>query len=283
MRQKLYALLLIGTLLFLAGCSGTELQHGLTEQQANEVLVALQQNNISATKVKEAGEIPTWMISVSGSDAVKAWRIMQEHGLPRPLEKGMAETFGKDSLIPTQTEEKALYLQALCTELQKTIESIDGVVQARVHVVLPEEQIIPEPEEAGVENPNHPKAAVMIKFHRNSNGELPYKEESIRILVSNSIPKLNPKDVAVVGVEMGGSTYVPQQQQGGSQASLVWVGPIGIDAGSFNTFKIAGVGVAGLILIMGIGLLFSSRKSSSLQNEVNRLRSSRPDKLAKVG
>ncbi len=95
------------------------------------------------------GEKPLWTISVPKSDAIRAWRLMKSQDLPRAAEKGFADTFGTNSLIPTATEEKALYLDALCNELQKTIETIDGVVKARVHLVLPEAEILPEEGNAG--------------------------------------------------------------------------------------------------------------------------------------
>lgn len=282
MKQKLCALVVTILFTFLYGCGGTELQHGLTEEQANEVLVSLQENHIDAEKVIEEGEHPTWMIRVPTEQASQAWRIMKERGLPRSLDKGLAETFGKDSLIPTAVEEKALYLQATCNELQKTIEAMDGVVQARVHVVMPEEQIIPEELPAGTENPNRPKAAVLVKYRLNANGEVPYKDEAIKTLVANSIPKLDPKDVVVVGNELTGAPP-PPVSGGQPQAELVNVMGIRIAKDSLNSFKAAGAGAFGLVLILAIGLLFSARKSSSMKDELTRLRASRSDKLAKVG
>ncbi|PWT88527.1 MAG: secretion protein [Acidobacteria bacterium] len=284
MKQKIYALLLTVLVTIHYGCGGTELQHGLTEDQANEVLVALQENRIDAQKVVEAGEHPTWMITVPADQAPKAWRVMQSRGLPRAAEKGLAETFGKDSLIPTAMQEKAMYLQATCNELQKTIESIDGVVQARVHIVLPEEEIIPAEIPAGTENPNRPKAAVLIKYRLNANGEVPYKEDAIKALVANSIPKLDPKDVVVVGNELVGAQLPPMSTSGGQpQVNLAQVGPIQVTQGSKSYLQMIGVGVLGFVVVLAFGLMMQVRKASSLKDENARLRASRPDKLAKVG
>jgi len=265
--MKKRELLIVGLIFCFAfvytGCGRTELQHGMSEEQANEVLVVLQQSGIEAKKVREEGEIPTWMIAVPGKMAEKSWRVMKQHDLPRPPGKGFAETFGKQSLIPTAMEEKALYLQALCSELEKTIQSMDGVVMARVHVVLPEEQLVPEENTSD----NRPKAAVLIKYRLNPAGEVPYREESVRAIVANSIQNLDPKDVVVVGNEIPAAAAAVSNQA----ASYVIFGPLKVSPESVPAFKIAAIAVFGVIALLSIGLIFSARKSSNLQGEMNRI------------
>jgi type III secretion protein J len=275
--MKRHEKLVVGLLLFWVslyyGCS-TELQHGLTEDQANDVLVVLQQNDIpAAAKIREEGEKPLWTIAVPKSDSIRAWRLMKSQDLPRAPEKGFAETFGNNSLIPTATEEKALYMDALCNELQKTIETVDGVVKARVHLVLAEEQILPE--EATPEN--RPKASVLIKYRLNSRGEIPFKDDAIRLLVSNAIQKLDPKDVVVIGVEVL-DTGAPAN----SAATFAQFGPIKVATDSELAFKLVGASALLFIGLLAIGLVMQARRSSSLRNEMNRLRLSRPEKLPKT-
>lgn len=270
--EKLFVGLLLIWVSLYYGCS-TELQHGMTEEQANDVLVVLQQNDIpGATKVREEGEKPLWTISVPKSDAIRAWRLMKSQDLPRAAEKGFADTFGTNSLIPTATEEKALYLDALCNELQKTIETIDGVVKARVHLVLPEAEILPE--EATPEN--RPKASVLIKYRLNSRGEIPFKDDAIRLLVSNAIQKLDPKDVVIIGVE------VLDTSAANSGQAFAQFGPIKVATDSEMAFKMIGAGVLLFIGFLAIGLVMQARRSSSLRSEMNKLRFSRPEKLPKV-
>jgi len=262
--KELLVICLVLSLAFVcAGCGLTELQHGLNEGQANEVLVVLQQSGIEAKKVREEGEIPTWMIEVPAKMAEKSWGVMKQHDLPRPPGKGFAETFGKQSLIPTAMEEKALYLQALCSELEETIQSMDGVIMARVHVVLPEEQLVPEENTSD----NRPKAAVLIKYRLNAAGEVPYREDGVRALVANSIQKLDPKDVVVIGNEIPVVSAAVSNQA----ASYVVFGPLKVSPDSVPAFKIAAIGVFGLIALLSIGLIFSARRSSNLQGEMNRI------------
>lgn len=262
-KEHLVVCLILSLAFLYSGCGQTELQHGLSEEQANEVLVVLQQSGIEVKKVREEGEIPTWMIEVPGKMAEKSWRVMKQHDLPRPPGKGFAETFGKQSLIPTAMEEKALYLQALCSELEKTIQSMDGVIMARVHVVLPEEQLVPEENATD----NRPKAAVLIKYRLNAAGEVPYREDNVRALVANSIQKLDPKDVVVVGNEIA----APPAAVSSQAASYVIFGPLKVSPDSVPAFKIAAIAVFGLIALLSIGLIFSARRSSNLQGEMNRI------------
>lgn len=262
-KQHLVVFLILSLAFVYTGCRGTELQHGLSEEQANEVLVVLQQSGIEAKKVREEGEVPTWMIEVPAKMAEKSWKVMKQHDLPRPPGKGFAETFGNQSLIPTAMEEKALYLQALCSELEKTIQSMDGVVMARVHVVLPEEQLVPD---ENVEN-NRPKAAVLIKYRLNAAGEVPYREDGVRALIANSIQNLDPKDVVVVGNEIPVISVAASKQA----ASYVMFGPLKISPDSVPAFKIAAIAVFGVIALLSIGLILSARRSSNLQGEMNRI------------
>ena len=266
--------LFIFPLMFFYGCGGTELQHGLTEDQANEVLVVLQQNGVDAKKVLEAGEHPTWAISVPAASASRSWKVMKDHDLPRAPQQGLSETFGKGSLIPTATEEKALYMNALCNELGQTIQRIDGVITARVHVVLPEEQLVQEATPAE----NRPKAAVLIKYRLNSNGDVPYKDDAIRNLVANSIQKLDPKDVVIIGTEVAEPVIAAT-----GVAAYTQFGPIKLSPDSVMPFKIAAVVALAIIALLAVGLILSARKSSSLRSEMNRINDERSAKLAKVG
>lgn len=242
------------------GCS-QELHHGLTEEQANEILVTLQKNGIHAEKAtQEGGETLTFIISVPQRDAAKAWQIMRENDLPKPAKKGFEEVYAKTSLIPTATEERALYLQAVCGELSKTIEAIHGVVDARVHVVLPENDVL----KAELQGPSTPKAAVLIKYKVDRSGNAPFKSEDIRQLVANSVEGLKPADVSVVSSQV----YADKQPE------LIYVGPLKLTKDSLPSFQIL-VGVLVLVfLIVGVMLVLSARSSMSLKKEVSRLRSS---------
>src|SRR4029079_8098004 len=72
------------------------------------------------------------------ADAVRALELLRAAGLPRGQRTGFAEVYGQPSLVPTATEERARYVEALSGEIERTLETVDGVVSARVHLVLEE-------------------------------------------------------------------------------------------------------------------------------------------------
>jgi type III secretion protein J len=253
--------LLVGIVIIalaLAACS-QPINQGLSEEQANEILVVLERNGIQATKaVEEGGETVAFTINVPKRDAARAMQILRENDLPQQQAKGFNEVFAKTSLIPTAMEEKAMYLQAVCGELAKTIEAINGVVDARVHVVLPETDVLKQE----LQGPTTPKAAVLIKYKVRRSGEMPYKPDDIRQLVANSIEALKPGDVTVVSSQVFGD----------QQPNLIYVGPLKMTEDSRPyLYGFAGFLVLILLLFGGI-LIMSARGAMVLKKEVAKLK-----------
>jgi type III secretion protein J len=176
----------------LAGCASEEILHGLAEPQANEVLVALDEAGLGATKKREDGADGGWMVSVPARDAARAQRALAERSLPRARPAGFADVFAKGSMVPTPTEEHALYLHALAGELARSVEAVDGVLEARVHLGLPQ----PDPLRPG-ERPR-PRAAVLVKCRASACPSVRALEEGIRSLVAGSADGLEPAAVSVV-------------------------------------------------------------------------------------
>ena len=77
-------------------------------------------------------------LRVARGDGARALDLLRALGLPREPRHGFSETYGQPSLIPTASEERARYVDALAGEIERTLESVDGVVSARVHLVLEE-------------------------------------------------------------------------------------------------------------------------------------------------
>ena len=189
MARALPLLVLAATL---SGCGEEELLHGLDEVQANEILVALDEGGLAAEKRRGDGSDAQWTVSVSASDAARAHRILAERELPRPRPPGFGEVFGKGSMVPTPTEEHALLLHALAGELSRSVESIDGIVEARVHLGLPQ----PNPFRPGTRPP--PRGAVLVKCRPASCDAVRALEPGIRALVSGAADGLEASAVSVV-------------------------------------------------------------------------------------
>jgi len=190
-------------LLALAGCASQEILHGLAEPQANEVLVALDEAGVGASKERGEGADAGWTVSVRASDAARAQRALAERSLPRARPAGFAEVFARASMVPTPTEEHALYLHALGGELSRSVEAIDGVVEARVHLGLPQ----PDPLRPG-ERPR-PRAAVLVKCRAPSCAAVRALEDGIRSLVAGSADGLDPASVSVMIAEAAATPSTP--------------------------------------------------------------------------
>ena len=108
------------------------------------------------------------------------------------LPKGTAgfELFQSTSFGETETDKRVKYLTALQGELVRTIESLDKIESARVHLVLPEPRLYVDQEAPAT-------ASVVLKVKIGE--ELTNREISgIVHLVANSVEKLKPETVVVV-------------------------------------------------------------------------------------
>lgn len=135
------------TILFLvaglAGCMGDQqvLFSRLNERQANEVSAALLRMGIDVDK-HQLDRSNDWSIRVGKRDLPNAMAILESAGLPRATHPSMGEIFKKEGFVASPTEDKARYLYALSEELSDTLQKIDGVISARVHVALPDRDLI---------------------------------------------------------------------------------------------------------------------------------------------
>lgn len=135
--SRVLTVALVGAVCLFAGCDKeTTLHSGLAEQQANLVMAALLDAGISCHKTP--GEEGTWNVLVVESRFADAVNILEKAGLPRRDYQGIGEVFKKSGMISSPSEERIRFMDALAQDLSRTIASIDGVVDARVHVVLPE-------------------------------------------------------------------------------------------------------------------------------------------------
>ena len=191
---------LFGVALFLlvAGCGKAELYHHLDEKEANEFIVKLAGAGIPSEKAIEPAERgePTWKIIVPKEKLELAFHVLETFGLPKEKGMGIMAVFPGGGLIPGQFEEKAKYFLALTGELEKTLESIERVVDARVHVVVPEESVLKDEEEGIV----RPTASVLLRYIASSDGKKPIEDMDVKQLVARAIEGLTINEVTVVAL-----------------------------------------------------------------------------------
>ncbi|MBC7378380.1 MAG: type III secretion inner membrane ring lipoprotein SctJ [Burkholderiaceae bacterium] len=183
--------------LLLAGCGGSvELLSNLNEREANEVVSALSEADIKVQKL--LGKDGVVNLTVEQAQVARAISVLGAEGLPRERRSTMGDVFRKEGLISSPLEERARYLWALSQELSETISQIDGVLRARVHVVLPERSTGGDPSMPS-------SAGVFVKHRRTVNLEESIPQ--IKRLVASSVPGLTVDKVSVVLV--AASTTVP--------------------------------------------------------------------------
>ena len=168
------------------------------------MLVALDEGGVPAEKTREDGAEERWRVEVAATDAARAQRILAERELPRTRPPGFDDVFGKGSMVPTPTEEHALFLHALGGELARSVETIDGVVEARVHVGLRQADPLRVSEPVAPrgggprEVPGRPRAAIRAL------------EPGIRAMVAGAVEGLDPAAVALVVAEAAQPAAAPR-------------------------------------------------------------------------
>ncbi|MDX9990351.1 type III secretion system inner membrane ring lipoprotein SctJ [Thiothrix unzii] len=187
--KKSYSAGFLLVLLLLSGCK-TELYSKLDESDANAMLAILLNNNISAEKLadKKAG---TYFLHVDDSRIPQAVGLLRDHGYPKEKSVSMGEMFKKEGLISSPLEERARFIFALSQSVQETLSQIDGVLIARVHVVMPEKF-------SANEAPKPSSASVFIKY--NPAYRIEDMRSEIKMIVEKSIEGLSYDKVSVVMV-----------------------------------------------------------------------------------
>jgi type III secretion protein J len=164
----------------LGACGRTLLYANLDEQQANQVQGALLAAGIDADK-RPADNKKGWSVEVSKEDFPLAVQLLKARGLPSSPFESMGMVFKKEGFVSSPLEERARYLYAIAQELEHTIEQIDGVVKARVHIALPEADPI------GDKNRSASASVVIIE---NAGAKLRDRETDIKAIVTDAVEGL---------------------------------------------------------------------------------------------
>jgi type III secretion protein J len=172
-------------LLLLGGCSNQELYSQLSERQANEMVALLRSAGIDADKQSQEGH---FSVLTSRGDFSLAVRTLNAQGYPRETFDSMGKVFKREGFVSSPLEERARLVHAMSQEISNTIANIDGVVTARVHLVMPERNPL-------VDKLQPASASVFIK-HR-PDVDLSGQVAKIKALVVNSMEGLPYDNVTV--------------------------------------------------------------------------------------
>lgn len=187
--------LALAVALALCGCK-MQLSSGLSERDANEEVALLLRSGIPAARELDPKD-RTLVVTVEQSRFADAVDVLRSHGLPHQHYDSIVDVFKGGGLVSSPVEERARMVYALGEELSRTVSEIDGVLSARVHIVLPDNDPLRRdvpPSSASVFIRSQPGAAV---------GEL---VPQIKMLVANGVSGLSYDKVSVVLVPAAQST-----------------------------------------------------------------------------
>ncbi len=178
--------------LLLAGCT-VELQHDLSEDDANDIYVLLQKNGCDPKKLKEEGAEGKYVISVPKAMVKQAAELLRANSLPRPQADGLHIFAKMKGMIPTATEERAMFVEALGGEVSNSLNHVPGVLEARTIVMIPESNDLTQPDKKPL-----PSASVFIKYRSGPDGSAPLTDAQIKEFVATAVPEMRKESVTVL-------------------------------------------------------------------------------------
>jgi type III secretion protein J len=235
MRSISKRLLLILLAVLMAGCGAEDLYTNVTESDANTMLGLLIARGISATKrpVKEN----LFAVAVPRDQFASAVDILKWYGIPKETFDGIGEMFPKTGLVSSPSEERIRFMHALAGNISEMLSNIDGVITARVILVLPSND--------PYTNKNNPaSASVFLKIRPgfDTTTQIP----QIKQLVMNSVEGLNYDKVAVTLVRSDEVDFFNPLKAGAQQGKI-----LGISVNSESRGALVAVLIAAFLLVLG--------------------------------
>src|SRR5436190_18634181 len=154
---------------------------GLNPAQTGKLTSALDQKGIK-WELQNNGTA----IAVDKGQMQQARVALAGQGMPGQMQPGF-EIFDKQKLGASDFQQQVMYQRALEGQLAGTIGQIDGVANAQVQLVLPQDQLFQDQQSAS-------RAGVLLT----TDGDLqPGAVHGIATLVSNSVKGLSPQNVSI--------------------------------------------------------------------------------------
>lgn len=124
-------LLLILVVMLLSGCR-EQIVHNLSEIDANRLVTKLHDSSLNGDKEKQADG--KWSISVPSDETIRALKLLNDSRILRSENQKAIE---KSSVISSREDQRFHYERSLSQEIEATLSSVPGVLEARVHLNIP--------------------------------------------------------------------------------------------------------------------------------------------------
>ncbi|WP_122500912.1 MULTISPECIES: type III secretion system inner membrane ring lipoprotein SctJ [Pseudomonas] len=188
--RRVLRLLIVSALASLLQACDVDLYTNLGEREANAMLAVLLRDGIPASrKVQDNGQLK---VMVDEKRFAQAMAVLDDAGLPGQSFSNMGEVFKGNGLVSSPVQERAQMVYALSEELSHTVSQIDGILSARVHVVLPDNDLLKR-----VISPS--SASVLVRFDPKT--DINVLIPQIKTLVANGISGLGYDGVSVTAIK----------------------------------------------------------------------------------
>ena len=225
----------VGLGLSLAACHDEEVYSRLSEREANEMIAVLQQAHISAHKEsKDSKESAQWTLYTGEGDFARAVSVLSQQGYPHQDFATLGSEFKKEGFVSSPIEERARLNYGISQELEHSLTSIDGVMNARVHIAIPEPDPLAETKPAS-------SASVLITYRMGA--DVPHLTGQIKALIVNGVEGMTYNNVTVITVPAPASSITASTKSFESDDQTTMLG----------------YALAGLLLLVGFGGMVWSR------------------------
>lgn len=282
--NKFFLLFLLFSFLFFTSCGQEVLYNNLNQEDANKVMVLLEQHGIHPSLDSEVKQNETfWTIKIASADVARARELIVTSQVITPKAPSLQDVYqtkGGGSWIKTPAEERARYLLALKGEVVNALRRLPEVIDA--DVVLN----IPETAKLGSKEASRPTASVIIKSQKPKAGESGLSEVTIQQWVANTVEGLAARDVVVMihFIAPLGTTLRP-----GDTVTLPGVGEsvdehgrilapttplmgLALDPKSRARLKIYLVIFFSVLVLLSLGLILTIMQSSRQRQEIKSLK-----------
>jgi len=203
----------------LVGCRESIL-HDLSEPEANKVTSRLHAQQVQAVKVAQSDG--RWAIEVPTRELVKALEFLDSHRVLAGR-ASVANASGKGGFVPSREEQWFRYERSVATSIEESLGAIQGVLEAKVHVNLPEVDPLfgTRRDDRGsgsvlllVDDRFGPKSDEIAALVGGASGIPP---NTITVLVSTARLEASPVDEPLTGASIGAPEHDGNGERGLSQ------------------------------------------------------------------
>lgn len=260
--SKLLRPILAGFTLLAVACS-VPVSSNLSESDANQALVALEKQGISASKERDPeGAENTFRVIVPRDDASGAALVLTQENLPPGRSPGVLDAVGQGSMVPSRLAEHARLIAGTSGDLERSLRAVDGVVSVRVHLAVP-------PRDSLLLEESGPQATASVLV-RHRGATPPLAVSDVQRLVAGAVPGLAAEQVSVVMTPAPAPARIADR-------GLSQFGPIAVTKGSMTPLRaMVGAAVAANALLLGCLYLLWTRLRRTERELVEIRASDRP-------